>query len=107
MVSYAEGGSGWKLVSVLPCLSNIVTALANGECLGKWSYAEGGSGRKLVSILQSLSNVVTALANGYYLDRAMAESGVSNRSQAYLPGATSVSSWQVRLAPGKVIASKD
>ncbi len=36
----------------------------------------------------------------------MAESGVSYRSQAYLPRATRGGSWQVGLAPGEERAAK-
>jgi len=65
----AEGGSGWKLSGILPCLSDIVTALANGA-------------------------MGTAIATATV-------SGVSSRSQAYLPEATSGGSWQIGLASGK------
>ncbi len=62
----------------------------------RWSCAGDGSGWKLVSVLPCPSNVVTALANG------VMPQGVSNRSQAYLPGATCGGSWQVGLAPGQL-----
>ncbi len=61
--------AGWEVTNVLPCLYNVVTALANGT-------AEGGPALKIASVLLSLSNVVTALANSECLgSRSYVEGG--------------------------------
>ncbi len=86
-------GSGLKPGCFFPCPSNVVTALAHG--------AIGGSSWKLVSVLPCPSNVVTALANGALQGVNQARqliSGVSNRSQAYLPGPTT--RWLLAGRPG-------
>jgi len=88
--------ASWKPGCFLPCPSNVVTALANGAMRGA---GQAGS----LSVFPCPSNIVTALANramqGLNQARQLV-SGVSNRSQAHLPGATTGGSWQLGLAPG-------
>jgi len=51
---------GWKMISVLPSLSNVVTALAVGRLLKLASYDLNMTNPNAPS---SLSNIVTVLAN--------------------------------------------